>query len=731
MTVNKLRKTMRKEDDGSDSDTDKVVEGEALQNTVATTLSIFPLVSRSDYQISRKRRRSHFSSEDTEPLYENTGGLLEDVLFPSELSMLDNSLDRVQLDRPTKKRKSSNALSNMLNRLQKNCTENPLTIFKAGKNGVRRNRRNQKGYAPLKIPAEVSRVVSVTKPELKVYLPPNEFGVKTVNPYKLFPYQKDSVQWMLDMERGVITNLNFDDNIRGGVLAMVMGLGKTFISSMLVMATLDKQRREKSCTLYICPKNLLGTVRYEFDKFFGDQLRVLVYHRDFLRSDYAKFNSDDIRKYDVIITNYSSVTHRINASGLLPKERKKKLKNSSPCETKDENMEPSEKTSVAASFANFPWYRILLDESHEIRTESTRRFQCMKYLRSPRRFCLTGTPIHNSLKDLFVQLKFCGLLHTKGIKFNRDTLKAMKLLEMVKFVEYKDAKAVNLPEKTIHMEYFSLSDEERFLHEHFLKRTRKIYRDIENAATKEKGKKTIEAHTGLLRIMQICTAPYLITSLSKKDSTPEDMAKVSDTECVFPSNEGVNSWIQKGDGGAGTTSSKMTTFVNTVTDLHEEDVTRKIVVFANYTSSLRLAIGALNQKTPSYTDKSVFVHGKITSEKNREKLFGAFRTDPKVTILFMTLKIGSVGLNLTEATSVIFLEPWHSYAAMSQGMGRVHRIGQVHPVDIYFLLAANSVEERVYRSALEKRKIDTDVRSDKESGLGKRDMETILFDDIE
>jgi SNF2 family DNA or RNA helicase len=301
-------------------------------------------------------------------------------------------------------------------------------------------------------------------------------------------------------------------------------------------------------------------------------------------------------------------------------------------------------------------------------------------------------------------------------------------MNMVKFVEYKHASTVKLPKKTVVNEYFTLSPEENFLHQFYIKNAQNIFMEIGEQKGREKSKKTMEAHTRILRVMQICSAPYLITPASKLNSSPEDMVNVY-SECVFPTDNKINEWIKFRNGPAGLHSSKMKAFVNLVNSIHNNSLAKncKTVVFANYASTIRLAVDSLFSNEPRYKNKTVSVTGKVTSSKVRDELFSQFRLDPNTTLLFMTLKLGSVGLNLTEACNVIFLEPWYSYAALSQAEARVHRIGQVLPVNIYYLIAKDSVEERVLFIANEKRKLADDIASEKDYKLGLDNMEIILF----
>ena len=572
-------------------------------------------------------------------------------------------------------------------------------------------------------------VVEVSKPLKEIhYLEPNNFGVKMVSPFKLFPYQEKAVQWMSDREDLVVTNDHFNQARSGFLLAMVMGLGKTICVATLIARTIDSQRRQNSCSLYICPKNLLGTAKHEFHKFFGDQLKVMVFHRDFLRSSYNAFGEREIKRYDVIITNYSTVVARSTSAGICYTKTNKQKKNEENNFIKNTNfsVKTDEVNPIAAEFCNFNWFRIILDESHEIRTKSTRRFKLINSLNSEKRICMTGTPIHNTLKDLFHQLEFCGLNMKRGNKYTKQMLRKMNLMNMIKFVEYKDADSVKLPEKKVHKIFFDLSYEERFLHDYYIKTAQKVFKEINTITGRGKSKKTLEAHTSMLRIMQVCSAPYLITAASKKDYSCEDMVNVH-AECVFPTNNMIDNWIQKKESGAGVKSSKMHRFVNLVKSINARTPGAKTVVFGNFTSSLRLALDALINDDAKYKEEAVFIHGKITSSKIRDNMFASFRTDPNVKLLIMTLKLGSVGLNLTEGSNVIFLEPWYSYAALSQGAARVHRIGQVNPVNVYYLLGKDSLEERVYHIAMEKKKLASDISSERDYKLGVIDMEVILF----
>jgi len=495
---------------------------------------------------------------------------------------------------------------------------------------------------------------------------PNEFGVRLVKGFRLLDIQTEVIRWTVERELRIVTNPYFDPSFVGYIWAMGMGMGKSVSSGVVVMRTLGLQRAQQRPTLILTEKTLLGSFEFELRKFFGTQVRILVLHRDFLGSNYDKFGYEKIIEYDVIVTTYCSIETRF----------------------KSENV-------YANQFCEFNWFRIVLDESHAIRNRKTQIFKAVNSLKSSIRMCMTGTPIHNDIKDLFNQLEFCGLRIPKGIKKTPSVLKDFGILDMIKFVELSQSTIV-LPPKIVQTVFFELSPTERFLHNHFLN-----YAKLALQRTKEELSDKIkyfgDSKSGLIRIMQVCTAPYLITKASKQDACQEDMLQQEEADS-FPDNPQLDAWIRVRESASGLMSSKMRAFVGLVAHTQA----RKTIIFANLTSSLRLAMDSLIMACPPFRERIVFVHGKIRNVSVREQLFNKFRTDPNCTHLFLTLKIGGCGLNLVEASVIIFLEHWWNQAFHDQAESRAHRIGQVNPVNVYYLVAKNSIEERVQSMAQQK-----------------------------
>jgi SNF2 family DNA or RNA helicase len=706
-----------------ETECDDVVQGKPLENSLENALAVFPLSSK-------KRCRDQETKTNNNPSKPVlTLNDLKEIITPNEDDLLGDAFNRIQIlpDIHIKQRRITdeqkiNSIScneqmleyNDINSIfNKNLPDIPIPIIDSSiepklifskNNTLNIKKRWNNSNNNLVVPNNFVLI----KEEKEEWMNPNEFGVVMKKPFSLFPYQVETVRLLKAWEEGKIRNEYYFPDKNGGLLAMVMGLGKTMCIVNLVASTLEQQRFNKSTTLYVCPKNLLGTVKHEFHKFLGTSIRTIIYHRDFLRSDYEQFTSDRISQYDVIITNYETICSRsANCS---------KIKN-------PQFMENNEKAAMA--FIQFPWFRIVCDESHEFRNKRTTKFKAILNLFSSRRIAMTGTPLHNSISDIFSQLEFTGLniINKKKNKLCKSLLQTMDLLKMIHFVEEKDAN-IDLPRKSIKEIYFSLSENEMYIYAHFFKIMQKIFVEM------QMGNVNLMIHVtnSLLRLLQICTAPYLITPDATKNNKNNDELMEPDPSGDIEQLHEYNvcKWIHDKTGDAGYKSTKILKFVELVQTIREEklksNTNMKIVVFANYVSSLQLAIESLVLHYPYFKDKYVFVHGGINSSKTREILYSNFRSLPNIEILFTTIKLSSVGLNLIESDTAIFLERWYSYASLHQAESRIHRIGQVNPVNIYYLIAQNTVEERIMSLINTKKQLHHDVMDCHQEQLKQNDF---------
>jgi SNF2 family DNA or RNA helicase len=140
-------------------------------------------------------------------------------------------------------------------------------------------------------------------------------------------------------------------------------------------------------------------------------------------------------------------------------------------------------------------------------------------------------------------------------------------------------------------------------------------------------------------------------------------------------------------------SAKLHLFLDLLEELLAEN--RKILVFYQFTSMLKILQNQLEQKNISYTQLT-------GATKKREEVIEKF-TSGEVNVFLISLKAGGVGLNLTEADTVIHYDPWWNPAVENQATDRAHRIGQTKAVFVYKLIIENSIEERILE--LQKKKL--------------------------
>lgn len=593
--------------------------------------------------------------------------------------------------------------------------------------------KRQRAAGPVAKPPPVPSSAPNSNGKRFRYSPANEFGLRLRTPFALYPHQRDTLRWLQLIESRKIRHPQWDDKVAGGMLAMVMGLGKTLVMASLIASTLAEQKRQGSCTLFVCPRNLLGTVRWEFEKFFGDQLRVGIYNSSFQRSAFTRFGQTDIRRFDVLITNYATVMTRVRRSGLVPWKASRTRSRTPGPEADVVLTDPPTAAQAleirhAREFTRFPWFRLVLDECQDIRNRRTLTFRAMNELCAPRRWVMSGTPIYNGLGDLFSELHVAGLRVPKNTRCTRAAYERLRLSRMIRFVELKDASEVKLPAKTVHHLFFDLSPQERWLHDFFLDSAQKRFRSIREQAVSglAKGQEMVETKNRLMKAVQVCAAPYVMTGQAKMDS--DHRSDVS-LWAQLPADLQLRRWLTQGEGAAGTESNKMKRFVTLWQTLKRQDPGVKAVVFATMSSVLQVAIQALTRACgPGFEKEHVFVHGGISSPRKRDEMYTRFRLEPQTRLLFSTLHLGATGLNLSEANTVIFLQPWFTYAVLAQGEGRVHRTGQTRPVSIYYLLARNSAEERMFRRAEEKRDVAESIVSSRVNhGINGEDLQTLLF----
>lgn len=566
------------------------------------------------------------------------------------------------------------------------------------------------------------------------YLPPNQFQVCLRKPYKLYEFQAEAIQWMIHVENRVVQNSNYHHDRTGGILALTMGKGKTLCAGTLTAHTIQQQRQERSCTLYICPLGIMDVARFEMEKFFGTQLKIMLYHPDYMKSKFQAITHEHFSQFDVIITNYDTL--------------KSRSKNFSP-------------------FMTFKWFRIFLDESHTIQNKKTKSYQCTYSLISPRRWCMTGTPMPNGLPDLFHQLYFCGL-NESMVGRTRMTKENMNKLQLHRFIHWPNddevKSSVELPPLHTEIVSFDLNPMEQKLHFYLINYSRQLFETSLSATTAQESKQKLsQINTSLFQGLMLSTAGYLLMPQAKQltlgfgihenhhhrqhantfedhhvfgmgsspyqhqqqngpawikmamDPTddPTDTADADDpvttADFLSPHKE-ILTWIKIRSGTAGEQSTKMMKIVEKWKQVQQQDPGAKVIFFSSYASALQLTIQSLIRHVPGFDQQYIFVHGKSGGANVRNTKMQRFITDPSALALFATFQLAGRGYNFTCANHVFLIDCWWTSVRTQQAIGRIQRIGQIKPMYVTYFLANKSLDFTAYRKAQQKKELSDSIR---------------------
>jgi superfamily II DNA or RNA helicase len=436
----------------------------------------------------------------------------------------------------------------------------------------------------------------------------------------LRPYQKAGYNWFHFLK----------DYHFGGCLADDMGLGKT----IQTLALLQKHKEDteaaggKSTSLLIMPTSLVYNWLNEAKK-FTPQLRIMVHTGTF------RYKSAEVfANYDVIITTYG--ISRIDTD----------------------------------LFNDYYFDYIILDESQNIKNPSSKSYQAVKQFKSRFKLILSGTPVENSVNDLWTQMSFInpGLLGSQQFFLNefvtpierkKDDVQARKLQALIKpFVmrRTKEQVATELPPKTENLFYCKMSEEQASVYEKVKSEYRnELLKSLEDGTF---AKQQIQVLQGLIKLRQIANHPLMI-----------------DAE-------------YEGDSG------KFENVVHTLRNVL--DGGHKVLVFSQFVKQLTIYRKYFEEQGITY----VYLDG---STQNRGDVVKQFQEDDKTRVFLISIKAGGVGLNLTEADYVFILDPWWNPAVEQQAIDRTHRIGQTKNVFIYKFITKDSVEEKIL--TLQQRKL--------------------------
>jgi SNF2 family DNA or RNA helicase len=342
---------------------------------------------------------------------------------------------------------------------------------------------------------------------------------------------------------------------------------------------------------------------------------------------------------------------------------------------------------------------VILDEAQHIKNPMSQTARSAKKLSSERRLALTGTPIENRLSELwsifdFVSPGLLGQLKTFEERIARpidrgDMETAQRLRATIKpFVmrRLKRDVAADLPDKIEQEMIVPLAEEQAKLYKQVLGQVRKsVLSEVEKKGV---SKAQIQILAALTRLRQVACDPRLM-KLPDTDFDADDSGKLGALREII--DEAV-------------------------------DGNHRVLVFSQFVEMLNHIRAALDTDGVQYE----YLDG---STKDRIERVDRFNEDASVPVFLISLKAGGTGLNLTGADTVVHFDPWWNPAVEDQATDRAHRIGQTKNVNVYKLIAAGTVEEKILELSAKKRALVSNVLSTEGSplkGLTKADVENLF-----
>ena len=520
--------------------------------------------------------------------------------------------------------------------------------------------------------------------------------------YRLYPHQCEAFAFMRSREN---TPFSQTHGIRGGILLMTMGLGKSLTAlAYSIIAPRPPHPSEKHGengypTLIVASKTVMGEWKTQaFEKFFGGKLKVLYLHKDFTPlKEIDELTREQIVQYDFVVTTYDVCGcicyKREFQERCLERGDDSSLHRGKVIAIHTSSRRQADKPFYKgyAVLYGTPWERVIVDESQRFANPKTQTYRYMMALYGKYKWCLTGTPIRNKGTDIWSQLRFCGYRTIdSAIEWSKGGITYMKrhrLNNAILNIDY-DIANIKLPPKTIIKKVVNLGGDEDRIYKAILGQVRVAY---------EKMLDGLLSYACVLalftRLRQCCIAPYLMTPESKRKKPQKRVEKLQ----IPPGS--LSEWIIEKYGTAGILSAKIQTIIEILSSIPRDE---KTLVFSSFTSCLDLLVSAVRECLPDFD--LVQIDGDVTGIDRQESLL-EFRQEKEIRAAFMTYKVGSEGLNLTEATHVICIEPWWTPAIHHQAESRSWRFGQTKEVCVYHVFVENTIEKRIWEICEEKEKL--------------------------
>ncbi len=452
-------------------------------------------------------------------------------------------------------------------------------------------------------------------------------------------YQLSGVKWLYSLYK----------NGLGGILADDMGLGKTIQTVSLLSEIKARQKSLKA--LIVVPTSVLYNWEQELTRTANNLTYTLVFGTQKTRTELIEFDTD------VYIATFDTVRRDIKSY--------------------DQDFD-----------------LLIVDEAQYIKNHNTQTAKAIKKIKRKATFALTGTPIENSLSELWSIFNLClpSLLGSFN-NFNKNYIKSIvqydnkEVMTLLKnqispFIlrRFKADVLTELPDKIETTITCDMTDEQEMIYNTFLLEARgEIYSGLENHTMD-----TMSILSKITRLRQLACHPQLVKNDYLKNSGKLDATL-----------ELLESVLAQG---------------------------HRVLIFSQFTAMLNIISDKL---THNLNEPHFYLDGK-TSSKARVDMSARFNNGEN-NIFLISLKAGGVGLNLTGADVIVHFDPWWNPSVMEQATARAYRFGQKNTVQVFNIIAKNSIEEKIVKLQDSKRSIIDNVINDNTQTLGKLTKDDIKW----
>ena len=329
---------------------------------------------------------------------------------------------------------------------------------------------------------------------------------------------------------------------------------------------------------------------------------------------------------------------------------------------------------------------IILDEGQKVKNPATLAAGVLRNSKAKFKLILTGTPIENKIDDLFSLIMIImpnskRLLNEIKNKHSRNQVQGITLTRALidgLYISRKMSKK-QLPVKLVKVQNkVTLSEEERRIYDHIIDYFSKELESIDNNSAYYRA-----AIVGLMRVIQaISYSKQLPTEILPEGVNPSQFSKIKSLQSII---------------------SKV------------ENNGEKIVVFARFTATIEY-IKSL------YGDRALVIKGDV-SKSDRDNIVDKFQTDPKYTIIIISLQAGATGLTLTAANNLAFIDLWWNPAIMEQASRRIYRIGQTKDCIVHYITATDTIDDIILKILLNKTELinalDKNVKDTENNSISK------------